>query len=330
LALSPDGRRVVTALSVRTIPKEWEEMYPSPVPSSPYRITIRKQKPAGFSGQRDISEYVIVDLASGKVNSIVHAPIGNGLGWWGFSHAEWSADGKLVVLSDVFLPSTKQDPNPRKNGPCVVISDLTLAKSECLMNWADRTVFSGTGKGLQVHGASFDHGDRRTIRVLYQNSDGSDASKIFVERSDGAWIAGPTARPSNLNRSSDVMEISVKQSINDPPVLTATNVRTKTSRVVWDPNRCIRAKQLGKVSVLHWKDESGREWIGGLYQPPDYVPGRRYPLIIQTHGFDEHRFAPSGSFQRLLLHRNLQQRASWYSRYETAPFAPHLKKLRAN
>jgi dipeptidyl aminopeptidase/acylaminoacyl peptidase len=31
-----------------------------------------------------------------------------------------------------------------------------------------------------------------------------------------------------------------------------------------------------------------------LYKPPDYVPGRRYPLVIQTHGFDDDKFLPNG------------------------------------
>ena len=295
LALSPDGRRVITALSLRTIPQEWKDIYPSPVPSSPYRITITKQNPEGLSGQRDISEYAIVDLVLGRVDPIVHAPLGNGLGWWGFSHAEWSADGKLVVLSDVFLPSTRQDPGPRENGPCIVVLDLRAGQSQCLMPWADRTVFSDAVRGLRVYHAGFDHQERPTISVLYQNEeDGSDGSRMFVQSNDRIWIA-ETKEPL-ANRSTDVIEISIRQSINDPPVLAATDVKTKTSRVIWDPNRRLRAMALGKVSVVHWRDETGREWTGGLYKPPDYAKGKLYPLIIQTHGFDEHRFAPSGSF----------------------------------
>lgn len=36
--------------------------------------------------------------------------------------------------------------------------------------------------------------------------------------------------------------------------------------------------------------------MGGLYLPPGYLRGRRYPLVIQTHGFSESEFAPSGAF----------------------------------
>jgi len=35
---------------------------------------------------------------------------------------------------------------------------------------------------------------------------------------------------------------------------------------------------------------------GGLYLPPQYVPGKRYPLVIQTHGFDPDRFWIAGPY----------------------------------
>src|SRR5207253_11224635 len=54
--------------------------------------------------------------------------------------------------------------------------------------------------------------------------------------------------------------------------------------------------ELGHASVYTWKDKEGREWRGGLYKPVDYRPGKRYPLVIQTHGFQESEFKPSGRF----------------------------------
>jgi dipeptidyl aminopeptidase/acylaminoacyl peptidase len=54
---------------------------------------------------------------------------------------------------------------------------------------------------------------------------------------------------------------------------------------------------------LEWPKTSGLleriaqsfEETGGLYKPADYVPGRRYPLVIQTHGFTDKFFIPSGT-----------------------------------
>jgi fermentation-respiration switch protein FrsA (DUF1100 family) len=50
------------------------------------------------------------------------------------------------------------------------------------------------------------------------------------------------------------------------------------------------------VQEIRWNATDGREVVGGLYLPPDYKPGVRYPLVIQTHGFDKSRFWIDGPF----------------------------------
>jgi hypothetical protein len=37
-------------------------------------------------------------------------------------------------------------------------------------------------------------------------------------------------------------------------------------------------------------------WEGGLYEPVGYQVGQHYPLVIQTHGFHEYLFRPSGLY----------------------------------
>jgi dipeptidyl aminopeptidase/acylaminoacyl peptidase len=44
------------------------------------------------------------------------------------------------------------------------------------------------------------------------------------------------------------------------------------------------------VSVYTWKSARGLSVTGGLAKPPDFVPGHRYPLVIQTHGFPRDQF----------------------------------------
>jgi dipeptidyl aminopeptidase/acylaminoacyl peptidase len=49
------------------------------------------------------------------------------------------------------------------------------------------------------------------------------------------------------------------------------------------------------VEEINWKDRTGRSVSGGLYLPPDYIPGKRYPVVIQTHGFDPKAFVIDGN-----------------------------------
>jgi dipeptidyl aminopeptidase/acylaminoacyl peptidase len=50
------------------------------------------------------------------------------------------------------------------------------------------------------------------------------------------------------------------------------------------------------MEEMRWTDGSGNPVIGGLYLPPDYAAGKRYPLVIQTHGFDPHVFRIDGPY----------------------------------
>jgi len=49
----------------------------------------------------------------------------------------------------------------------------------------------------------------------------------------------------------------------------------------------------GRVEIVEWSAK-GVPVVGGLYLPPDWTPGKRYPLVIQTHGFQPDEFSMDG------------------------------------
>jgi len=55
--------------------------------------------------------------------------------------------------------------------------------------------------------------------------------------------------------------------------------------------------QFAQVQAISWKATDGHEVLGGLYIPPGYVAGRKYPLAIQTHGFSATRFWIDGPWR---------------------------------
>jgi hypothetical protein len=289
LALSPSGRHVVTALTVKVIPKQWESLYPSPFSSSPYRIRAGEQDPDALAGQRDVSQYVLIDIANGRVEPLLNAPIGNAAGWWGISHAAWSPDDHFVVLSNTFLPMTGLESTGRRE-PCIAAQDIRTRRVSCVAYRSD--LQDGESGFPLISNVSFDSHDARIVNVQYGITDDRAEAASFVRKSDGLWVK--TRRPALSNPS--MFSVSIKQGPNEPPLLLAADPHTEKSRVLWNPNLWVSTLRLGRVCIYKWADKTGREWIGGLYVPPDHVPGRHYPLVIQTHGFDEQKFAASGSF----------------------------------
>ena len=50
----------------------------------------------------------------------------------------------------------------------------------------------------------------------------------------------------------------------------------------------------GRVETVSWKATDGHVVQGGLFFPPNYEPGKRYPLVIQTHGYRPGKFYIDG------------------------------------
>lgn len=298
LALSPDRHFLLTALTVRQVPADWESLFAAHSPAFLHKLRARAmQNTEALSGYLDLSEYVLVNVYNDQITQLTNAPIGSSLGWAGAIQADWSSNGESLLLSDTFwLPKNGAFAH-RVNRPCIVVIDFRKDASGCV---------DGNNAGgedwKRVASARFVAGNNNEVNVTYSQRHNQVENTIFVRHTDGAWE--PPARASSSN-DNQVLEVTVREGTSDPPLLLATNNKAKVSRVIWDPNPQLKAIKLGETFVYKWKDAAGRDWLGGLFKPPDYVPGRRYPLVIQAHAFTEHQFMPSGSYPTVFAAQEL-------------------------
>jgi dipeptidyl aminopeptidase/acylaminoacyl peptidase len=292
LSLSPDGHSLVTVLPVEVVPAEWEKLYPPPpLPWGSFRVRAGRQDLESQKGFGLVEEYVLIDLRSGKLQSLTGAPWAMSAGWWAWTSADWSSDGKSVALSGAFVHMASPEPNSISR-PCVAVIDIGSLQATCLES---------------IHGAAEDDRLKWHITTRVRFAPGSDTRVTIDSFWTGDQYRSTTyTRESKSNWKKDTpgtdesrqqpFGASIKQSLNEAPVLLATENSTGVSHVIWDPNPQLRDVAFGEVSVFRWKDQSGHDDVGGLFKPPDYVPGRRYPLVIQTHGFEEDQFIPSGAY----------------------------------
>ena len=288
LALSPNGRFAVTARAVPVVPPDWEVLFRPPTPSLPYRIRAGQQDLSSSEGTRYVSEYVLVDLLRGSSVPLTGAPMGEAAGWYGMPSAAWSEDGRSVVLSNSFLGAGGVGSSSQPRIPCVAAVDVQTHNAVCL-DQARRT----SNENYITEGAEFLPGNPRQIWIKFYR-DGALHHDNYIQKNDGSWELvenGDRAAGENI-----LLRVAVRERFDSPPVLVATEEMSKISRVIWDPNPQLKELALSDVSVFHWKDQAGRDWIGGLYKPIDYVRDHRYPLVIQTHGFHQDQFQPSGVF----------------------------------
>jgi dipeptidyl aminopeptidase/acylaminoacyl peptidase len=98
-------------------------------------------------------------------------------------------------------------------------------------------------------------------------------------------------RHSNANAP---LEVTLEEDLNTPPEIYTSDPKTHRKTLLLDLNPKFSELNLGKVETFEWKTTDGIEVLGGLYLPPDYTTEKRYPLVIQTHGFNSERFSMDG------------------------------------
>lgn len=297
LALSPDGRSLVTKLQVPEVPASWETLYPPPHATSPVRVRAGHQSGLDAYFMR---QYVRIDLQKGSVQALTDAPVSYAAGWELYGDASWSNDGESILLPGTFIKSTVP------SRPCVAVIDVRSKIGTCV------EVAKRIGQKREedeegyhtVWGASFVHGDPQSVTVgFFKRLSAEMEENEYHYTAEGKWQLVKEGKKLEFGVEENGLSITVKQGLDEPPLLLASN--KLASRVIWDPNPQLKNLELGQARVYTWDDKQGREWKSGLYSPINYQPGQRYPLVIQTHGFLESEFSPSGVYPTAFAARAL-------------------------
>jgi hypothetical protein len=312
LALSPDGKRLITSLPVKDVPREWESLYKPRSdlpPSSPWRIRAGPQdlEKDDIETFNYVSEYALINLQTGKSDRIVGAPTGHVAGWWSYVRASWSSDGRLAVLTNTFLRAAPQS-HIDVVRPCVALVDFSGPPRASCIRYFQSPPKDETQQGyIYITDAQFttDKTGCMTIKYFVQPTV-LWGSATYCRAKTGEWIPDVDS-PSNHKSNLD-LDVTIKQSLSEPPVLLVTKNASDVSRVLWDPNPLLHSIDLGDASLFKWKDKAGHAWTGGLYKPRDFTPRKRYPVVVQTHGFVQDQFNASGLYTTGYAARELNTR----------------------
>lgn len=309
LELSPDGRSIITAVPPAVIAPEWETQYPAP-PSMPQaRIRPGRQDLSDSSGTAYTYWFVMLDLTTGKMKPLTNAPLGLAARWeLANPQAHWSPDGQSVLLMNTFLPPNDRDPQGDLNRPGIAVIDLAHGQA----HWLERLKRpADTQSGYEAGSRSFteahfatDNG--RRIILEYVALDEATRPRRWIryeQQADGSWAG--SAPVEGTPPTEGAVQLEIQQSLSDPQRLVGTDKASNASRVVFDPNPQFQHLDLSQASVYGWTDTAGRQRLGGLYKPSNFIPGKRYPLILQTHGFLKSVFRASGSFPTAMAAREL-------------------------
>jgi dipeptidyl aminopeptidase/acylaminoacyl peptidase len=280
LWLSPNGRYVVVRTSVEEIPDSWKAyQYEDALQQF---VTRGRHVKGVFT---NIYQYELIDADSGKSEFLIDAPLA-----YGDLDLIWASDSSAIVISGTYLPLDVPDVAERKRRQSTnFIVEVKIPSRE---------IVPITSKNLRL--LKWDSG---AGKLLGRDLEAPSGKLFEYQKNSADWreIEVDEAVPTNGAH----IEVTVDESINTPPRLFAKNINTGQKALLVDPNPQFGNFEFGQVEEVSFKASDGRQVKAGLYRPADYVAGRRYPLVIQTHGWDPERFWMDGPFSTAYAARPL-------------------------
>lgn len=294
LSLSPDGKFLITVAPVAKLPQRWNQ-YQTRFGYEDLRLDPANKWTSAPENAWKPSQFVNIELATGRVTPLIDAPAGRSLFHiFAPTKAMWSPDSRTVLLSDTFLPLTGDDNEEgkvRSTAPAAVTVDISRPSDLNRVTYFPQPA-RGSSPARHISDVVWNAAnDEITLRYASSPDNIPLAFHELYRRTSSGW---------NKVESSSVddheLGLSVYQDLNRPPVLIAARSRSQESNLIWDPNPQLATVALGKASLYTWQDKEGRSRRGILVFPPDYVPGKRYPLVVQTHGFEPNKFFADGIY----------------------------------
>jgi dipeptidyl aminopeptidase/acylaminoacyl peptidase len=261
LSMSPDGKRLFLTFMADGVPDAWKE--------NPWVKTV-----AG--GLRLLETMVLYDVRRGST-SLAFKTVNS------YSTPHWSHDSRsFFVNAHSPVGSTWEAEDIRDHR--ISAKDVNLFEvnadsgeiSEVFrhvppLSYHDGPLFLMPGGDviLQTEAASI-------VRLHHFKDAWRVTERVDVPRNEEDWFQFLVSNGKAI--------VGVHETVTSPEDLFVYTLGEDRIRLLTDLNLQLRQVQFASVEKVHWTTPEGLNVTGLLFLPPDYVPGKRYPLVIQTKG----------------------------------------------
>jgi dipeptidyl aminopeptidase/acylaminoacyl peptidase len=267
-SLSPDGSRLVVNVNLLKVSPKWRAYRDQTLAT----ILDRDLSEGALSW---VARYGIIDTESGESRVLLDAPIS----YFG-SEVVWPDDGRSVVLTGVFVPvDDARDDAKALASPAVLEVDTKTLQYKKVSDDDLRFKNFDRASGLLAF-------ETRPRRTSYQ-----EPEPRFFRMESGHWSAASVPPKKSLP-----LVVVSEQDLNNAPKVGVFDPDSGRKAVLLDPNPQFQELKFGTVKEIRFTGAEHTEVRAGLYFPSEYIPGNKYPLVVQTHGFDPKGFWIDGSF----------------------------------
>ena len=266
---SPDGRYLlVESWHKGPLPQTWTEYTNARIASA-----IRSKR--GTTVTSWVAQLTLVDCRSRTEVPFVAAPVDSRV------EAIWAQDGRSVLLSKTLLPLDVEDDAMRRQrleSQYVVKVDIASGKIQVVARGS-------------FHILRWDQNSREI--VLASTDVGKDGlvDSVYLEGRNG-WVRDPQVRR-EIGEIDAYPRVELRDGPNDPPKLFYA-VSKSSAKLIWDLNPRFDDLAFAPVEQFTFSTKDLRRVRAELYTPVSFASGKKYPLVIQTHGSGSLRFTIDG------------------------------------
>lgn len=291
--ISPSGHYAVTFARAVNWPSYWDA----------YRIPYgdlfgwqadKMETDAASPSALFRTRYQIVDLRTGLAKPLIDAPDGYLSGNATPPEVFWSSDEKSVIVSNTYLPLkgvVGAEFERRRQGPAIAEIDLDTGASRAIFWEPISTPEIKSGKTAIEPIVSLNW-DPRAMRIdLVRRRSGGQLLRTTVERIGRDW---KQRTMHSRTGTSTPVTVELRQSALERPKIYVSSSACSCTKEMFDPNPQAERFNFGAAQTVSWTDANDITWRAGLILPTDYVAGRNYPLVVQTHGYQSSEFLADG------------------------------------
>jgi dipeptidyl aminopeptidase/acylaminoacyl peptidase len=272
ISLSPNGRYAVIQVFVSDVPKIWGR-YQDPHTSS----EATRERPKNTHAA--LFRYMLLDTNTAALTPLLNTPAVFRIG------VTWAPDGNSIVVSSARLPlDIEESAECDEREKDVYVLEIRIPGKEVLKIRRDTdnfTAFRTKWEGTKRIFLKQEYVEDRPLRAAYEK-DGPLWKEVPMRDED--------------NKSAAPLNVTLEEDMNTPPRVLVVDPTSQQKTLLLDLNPQFADLDFGRVERVTWNSIDGHEFWGGLFWPPNYVPGTRYPLVIQTHGFIPGLFTMDGMY----------------------------------
>ncbi len=277
LHLSPNGRYLIAETIVNRKPPDIWNTYDN------RRLQAAIEAVHSEGQLAWIRQLELIDLESGESRFLLNAPIPPG----DYPDVVWASDSRHAAVAMMYLPLEKG------------VDTIGLEKRRSSRFALDIDIESGAISPITEDSIHLQQWDAYTGELhghlgRYETGALKQGDPVAYKRTGGRWGRVPAKAYAGFDHGRS--DVSLEQGMNSAPRIVARDPATGQSAEIYDLNPQFSGLSFGEVKEISISRASGQSFRLGLYLPVGYRPDHRYPLIIQTHGWDPNMFWIDGPF----------------------------------